>query len=182
MNSKDKILGKIQDATKDWNEDSAQLNQMDLIQFDDPLAKAIEMVGVVGGEVIDRTAEKVSDQLQKLFPDQTLYFIDQFGPDGLDVQPVEVLVIQGSFIVAENGAVWYNSSQTARSMIFLAENLVILLDRNEVVHHMHEAYSRVATETFAYGTFISGPSKTADIEQALVIGAQGPRSMTLLIT
>ncbi len=46
---------------------------------------------------------------------------------------------------------------------------------------MHEAYARLAPREIGYGLFISGPSKTADTEQALVIGAQGARRCTVFL-
>ena len=91
--------------------------------------------------------------------------------------------------------------------MFISEHLVILLKKSEIVHNMHEAYARLSvpsgsaagsdaagpsaagpsaadTEGFdhyGYGTFISGPSKTADIAQVLVMGAQAARSATVLL-
>jgi L-lactate dehydrogenase complex protein LldG len=46
---------------------------------------------------------------------------------------------------------------------------------------MHEAYRRIKFNDYGYGTFISGPSKTADIAQVLVMGAQAARSATVLL-
>ena len=47
---------------------------------------------------------------------------------------------------------------------------------------MHEAYRRIEMDPrYNFGTFISGPSKTADIEQALVMGAQAARGVTVLV-
>jgi L-lactate dehydrogenase complex protein LldG len=47
---------------------------------------------------------------------------------------------------------------------------------------MHEAYARIEMDPkYNFGTFISGPSKTADIEQALVMGAQAARGVTVVL-
>jgi MFS family permease len=53
--------------------------------------------------------------------------------------------------------------------------------RDALVDTMHEALARPELDDFEYGCFMSGPSKTADIEQALVFGAHGPMSITVVL-
>ena len=63
------------------------------------------------------------------------------------------------------------------------ESLVILLPRDAVVATMQDAVEDPRFDRdFGFGCFMSGPSKTADIEQALVIGAHGPMSVTVVLT
>lgn len=95
---------------------------------------------------------------------------------------VDVVIVEGSFGVAENGAIWLSEAATpVRAAAFLAEHLVVLLPRGAIVDNLHEAYASLGTELGRHGCFVSGPSKTADIEQALVVGAHGPRSLTVVL-
>ncbi len=64
---------------------------------------------------------------------------------------------------------------------FICQHLILVIDDENFVANMHEAYQKIDTNKSGYGTFIAGPSKTADIEQALVIGAHGPRSLKVFI-
>jgi L-lactate dehydrogenase complex protein LldG len=97
------------------------------------------------------------------------------------LEDVDLAVINGHFAVAENGAVWVNEENIGyRSLYFLAAKLLIVVKKEEIVNTMHEAYKKVNFDKSSYGVFISGPSKTADIEQALVIGAQGPTDACVL--
>ncbi len=95
-------------------------------------------------------------------------------------EDIDFAVLPGEFAVAENGAVWITDSIVKqRAIYFIAQHLALIIRADQVVHNMHEAYHRLSFDTAHFGAFISGPSKTADIEQSLVIGAHGPRSMTV---
>ena len=94
------------------------------------------------------------------------------------------------FGVAENACVWIPQQMKEKAVCFISENLVILLDKKQIVNNMHEAYARLSKkegcgadqfDEYGYGSFISGPSKTADIAQVLVMGAQAARSATVLL-
>ncbi len=65
--------------------------------------------------------------------------------------------------------------------MFISQCLVMIIDRDNIVNNMHEAYARISETDYIYGCFISGPSKTADIAQALVMGAQAARDVTVII-
>ena len=95
---------------------------------------------------------------------------------------VDVLIAAATFGVAETGAVWLAEQATpVRSASFLAQHLVVLLRASALCDNMHDAYVRLGSELGRYGCFVAGPSKTADIEQALVVGAHGPRSLSVLL-
>jgi L-lactate dehydrogenase complex protein LldG len=99
-----------------------------------------------------------------------------------DLQNVEVAILNAHFGIAENGAVWLTESDMYhRALPFITQHLAVIISADDIVPTMHQAYELISKTTYDFGTFISGPSKTADIEQSLVIGAHGPRSMTVFI-
>lgn len=95
---------------------------------------------------------------------------------------LDLFVCEGSLGVVENGAIWVGESQMIhRAAPFLTQHLALVLDKRALVGTMHDAYDRIEIDEEGFGIFIAGPSKTADIEQALVIGAHGPRSLTVVL-
>jgi L-lactate dehydrogenase complex protein LldG len=103
--------------------------------------------------------------------------------DPHELDDVDLAIMPGDFAVAENAAVWVNDRNVKHRVIyFITQHLVLVVSRREILHNMRYAYERLSFEGPGYGLFISGPSKTADIEQSLVIGAHGPRSLTVLLT
>jgi L-lactate dehydrogenase complex protein LldG len=95
---------------------------------------------------------------------------------------LKTVILEGQFGVAENATVWMDDSNFPSRLIpFITEELVICLNSKEIVRDMHEAYSKSGKNTTGFGVFISGPSKTADIEQNLVFGAHGAKKIIVMI-
>jgi len=102
--------------------------------------------------------------------------------DPRDLEGLDLALLPGSFGVAESGAVWVDAPGLAeRAALWLAEHVVLVVPAEALVDHLHAAYARLRFPGPGFGCFVAGPSKTADIEQALVVGAQGPRGLTVVL-
>ena len=102
--------------------------------------------------------------------------------DGHDLENVELAIIKAHFAVAENGAVWVTDDLMGnRTLPFISQHLAVIINQWDIIPTMHEAYLQASVINYNYGSFIAGPSKTADIEQSLVLGAHGPKSMTVFV-
>ncbi|MCE7059596.1 LUD domain-containing protein [Dyadobacter sp. CY343] len=101
--------------------------------------------------------------------------------DPHELEMIEILILKAEFGVAENGAVWISDNYLPHRVLpFITQNLALAIPRSAIVNNMHDAYERL-TDTTGWGCFIAGPSKTADIEQSLVVGAHGARSMVIFL-
>jgi len=167
---------------------------IDGITYPDLFGQFRQMTETVGGKVV--VAKKTDDLnqiIRNLYPDAHTFAsnlpyinIAQKNPDTVadaaELNGTDVGIVQGAFGVAENACIWIPQTMKEKAVCFISEYLVVVLDRQNIVNNMHEAYARIDMDArYNFGTFISGPSKTADIEQSLVIGAQAARSITVLI-
>ncbi|WP_192349268.1 LUD domain-containing protein [Algoriphagus sp. Y33] len=99
-----------------------------------------------------------------------------------DFSDLDLAIIEGQFASAENAAIWLDESNLdLRAIPFITAHLVIVIKQNNIVGNMHEAYQRIGSTNSGFGVFIAGPSKTADIEQSLVVGAHGAMSLRVVI-
>lgn len=148
-----------------------------------------ENLKLVGAEVIRIDDEAlVSSFISLHFPDavdfsQPETWIKYQSTNSIDkFDKLNTIVLGGQFGVAENGAIWLDETNfTHRIIPFIARHLVIKLSRKNLVGGMDEAYRKIDLTKTGFGVFISGPSKTADIEQVLVFGAHGPLKHTVLL-
>ncbi|WP_111672616.1 LutC/YkgG family protein [Algoriphagus litoralis] len=102
--------------------------------------------------------------------------------DPHELEDLGLAILEGQLGVAENGAIWMEDSNLGlRALPFITEHLAIVLDRNKLVETMHQGYDLIGNASSGFGLFIAGPSKTADIEQSLVIGAHGAKSLRVVL-
>ena len=191
MSTKDEILSRIRENTGRRYE-MPDLT-LDAITYEDRVSTFADNLKAAGGEaVVLQPGEDVNAVIRSAFPKvrrvaSNLAGITcaTFNPDDLDdpreLNGTDLSVVRASFGVAENGAVWLPLNVRLKAVYFISEALVILLDRRELVNNMNEAYRRTAATEYSYGTFMAGPSKTADIEQALVFGAHGPMRVMVIL-
>ena len=168
--------------------------------YEDRAPQFAEVLTAVGGDCrAVRDVAQLNDELRSLpvvtSAKKVASLVPNVGAPNVDLQSIDspyaladldVAILPGQFAVAENGAVWVTDDRVPlRVAYFICQHLVLVVPADQVLNNMHEAYERLAEQaTFAesrFGAFISGPSKTADIEQSLVIGAQGPRSLTVFL-
>ena len=192
MSSKEDILKKYRSNIREQF-DMPDLNDIQAVTYPDPLLQFINMTKSVGGNAIEvEEWRDVNKLIRELFPDAVEIAsnlpeitIATRNPDEVDgasdLNGTDVGIIRGEFGVAENACVWIPQQMKEKAVCFISENLVILLSKSQIVNNMHEAYRRIKFNDYGYGTFISGPSKTADIAQVLVMGAQAARSATVLL-
>ena len=99
-----------------------------------------------------------------------------------DLADVDVGIVRAAFAVAETGSIWLSETELqVNSLAFLPQHLVALLDPGDIVSNLHHAYGDARFKTARYAVLVTGPSATADIEGVLIHGAQGVRSLTVVL-
>jgi L-lactate dehydrogenase complex protein LldG len=192
MSSRDFILGKIKENQPTGNELPVDFEEATV--YDDNVSAFKETLASIGGKAIevDSYADIVS-VLKEAFPnakniisnDPTLADyakLDWMNLNPADLKDTDLCILKGQLGVAENAAIWLNETNMGqRAAPFINEYLSLIIEKENIVSNMHQAYETIGQQEYGFGAFIAGPSKTADIEQSLVLGAHGARGLHVFI-
>ncbi len=155
--------------------------------------KFTEVLAAIGGvSHLIKDYEEINAVIKTTYPHAgrivtTCEALPAGEPLSRDAEPhtlddVDLAVITAHFAVAENAALWVTEDIVQqRALPFITQQLAVIVKKEDILNNMHEAYQRIGAEDYGFGTFIAGPSKTADIEQSLVLGAHGPKTMCVFI-
>jgi L-lactate dehydrogenase complex protein LldG len=194
MTARDDILHKVRERLPVATE--LPDLKLDWTRYPEPRRQFASVLATVGGRCVEaRDAVAAGRDLEQLpqyaAAKQRYSGVAGIGSSTLDLEAiddphqladVDFAVLPGELAVAENGAVWVATDSVAeRTLYFLSQHLALVVPIDRLVNNMHEAYARINVTRCRFGTFVSGPSKTADIEQSLVIGAHGARSLTVYL-
>lgn len=187
MNARERILHAARNNQPGYikQPESADFRPTHPLDVIEAFRSALQAIGASIREITHYAA--IPDLVTQMFPDarQVAGPWNSSGekpgaiPEG---ETPDVVILRGSFGVAENGAIWITDRSVPRGDLpFACEHLVVMLEKQNIVATLHEAYDRIGNDTYHFGTFIAGPSRTADIEQSLVLGAHGPKTHTVLL-
>ncbi len=194
MSARDVILGRLR-AVKSPAEEAYPLPPIVMLGDQDASPERFESnLALMGGQMIHRQdGETVEAAIARAFPKRrnlctavpevkgTLRIEDLTTHQEADT--VDVMVVRAAFGVAEMGGIFLSEVELKDHLadVHLAQHLVVLLAKDELVGNMHNAYrERSEFRTAGYGVLMSGPSATADIEGVLIRGAQGVRSLSVI--
>lgn len=191
MSSRDKILA----AVKASQPQLTELPQVTIPQSAEGLAERFTTVATaIGSKVYEiseleeikaiisaqfNSSSRIISSLPEMH-DIAETDIAQFDPHSLE--NVDLAILKAEIGVAENAAAWVPESNAMQRVLpFITQHLALVISKASLVPTMHQAYEVIGDRDYGYAAFIAGPSKTADIEQSLVLGAHGPRSMTVFL-
>lgn len=192
MSSREKILANIKTNQPDYQELTVEFKFESV--YENLYEKFAEILSFVGGKTLKvNSYEEIKDDIKQHYQGITniattideLSELADFSLNISDPHELEMLnlaIIKGDFAVAENAAIWVSEKHLHHRVLpMITQYLAIVIHQSDIVTNMHRAYERVKVNETGFGTFISGPSKTADIEQSLVIGAHGARGLMVYV-
>ena len=193
MSSKAEILNKIKQSQPNLAAELPDLNVLGSEQFNvlEMYKTVLKNIGGNPIEVADYneviTYVKNNYPLEKriitTLPELSeIALLDWKNDDPHSLKDVELTIIKAHFGVAENSALWVTDDILGQRVApFITQYLAIIVNKKDLIPTMHQAYERIGNQEYGFGTFIAGPSKTADIEQSLVLGAHGARGLVVFL-
>jgi L-lactate dehydrogenase complex protein LldG len=190
MSSRNDILSKIKENQPDLLP-LPDLTVLGTEQFD-LVQKFTAILEGIGGKVLEvSNFDEIKKYIGINYPQnaRVISTLPEFSnssewqtADPHSLKDADFLIIKGQFAVAENGAIWLTETEMGQRVApFITQYLAIIIDKSTILPTMHQAYEQIGNADYGFGVFLAGPSKTADIEQSLVLGAHGARGLVVFL-
>ena len=193
MSSKAEILNKIKQSQPNLAAELPDLKVLGSEQFDVPDMYKTVLRNIGGNPIEVADYNEIISYIKNNYPLEKriittiselsqIAVLDWTNDDPHSLQNVELTIIKAHFGVAENSALWVTDDILGQRIApFITQYLAIIVNKKDLIPTMQQAYDRIGNQEYGFGTFIAGPSKTADIEQSLVLGAHGARGLVVFL-
>ena len=194
MTSREQILAKIKTNQPSLKDLPGLLESTTAAKTTDTVKGFTSILLNIGGAVVEvKNYEEINEYVKREFKGikriiSTLPELREITEQDWQSQSphsyenIDLAILKAHFGVAENAALWLTEElMHQRAIPFICQQLAVVVKREDIIPTMHDAYDKIGSDEYGFGAFIAGPSKTADIEQSLVLGAHGPKGMTVFI-
>lgn len=132
-------------------------------------------VAVDGGAFTQAVAARMPETLSPLTLPE--------GPDRASVmKDIPLALVEAAWGVAETATVAFPYAGIESTQPhFLAETVVLLLKKERLLPHLKALFERLSPKEQRDLVLVTGPSRTADIEKILILGAHGPRRLVVIL-
>lgn len=122
----------------------------------------------------------IEDELQSNLKKNKIEFTEKIS------KLIEVGITGCEYLIAHTGSVMVSSAQKGSRQIFIYPPVhIVIASKKQMVNYLDSAYSKIQEKYEdnlpSQITLITGPSRTADIEKTLILGAHGPRELHVFL-
>jgi L-lactate dehydrogenase complex protein LldG len=193
MSAREDIFARVRKNRPTGNHELPLIPDFDIQGSDQRLQTFSKTLKAMGGNLVRLSdISSVREWIQGKFPDAKIICsaVTEVPSDRAlsavkrpqDLADVDVGVVRAILGVAESGSVLFSETELkVNTLAYLSQHLVVLLREQAIVDGLQDAYAHSVFRAARYAVFHTGPSASADIEGVLFHGAQGVRSLTVIL-
>ncbi|MCB9260524.1 MAG: LUD domain-containing protein [Ignavibacteriales bacterium] len=130
-----------------------------------------------------RICESIQESIEAVYTDVKFTIANDLKPQERKekISKINTAIVYADFAVSEIGSLvfLYDNSKTSYPH-FLCDYVIAIVNSKNIFPNQFTLFENINTEQSKNMVFVTGPSRTADIEKVLVLGAHGPRKLTVI--